>query len=79
MNEVPGPEQIQHSVVFVSGDENKIQCYKEQYFMGTWNVRSFNQGKLDADKQEMVRTDINSLGILELKWTGMIEFNSDDH
>ena len=47
--------------------------------MGIWNVRSMNQGKLDMVKQEMVRVNINILGISELKWTGMGEFNSDDH
>ena len=57
----------------------KVQCCKEQYFIGTWNVRSMNQGKLEVIKQEMVRVNINILGISELKWTGMSEFNSDDH
>ena len=47
--------------------------------MGTWNVRSMNQGKLEVVKQEMARVNINILGISELKWTGMVEFNSDDH
>ena len=47
--------------------------------MGTWNVRSLNQGKLDVVKQEMAKVNINILGINELKWTGMGEFNSDDH
>ena len=53
--------------------------YKEQYCIGTWNVRSRNQGKLDMIKQEMVRINFDILGISELKWTGMGEFNSDDH
>ena len=61
----------------VTGDRSKIQCYKEQYCIGTWNVRSMNQGKLEVVKQEMARVDI--LGISELKWTGMGKFNSDDH
>ena len=52
---------------------------KEQYCQGTWNVRSMNQGKLEVVKQEMARVNINILGISELKWTGMGEFNSDDH
>ena len=52
---------------------------KEQYCLGTWNVRSMNQGKLEVVKQEMARVNINILGISELKWTGMGEFNSDDH
>ena len=63
----------------VSGGETKVQCRKEQYCIGTWNVRSMNQGKLDVVKQEMARVNINVLGISELKWTGMGEFNSDDH
>ena len=53
--------------------------YKEQYYIGTWNVRSMNQGKLKVVKQEMARVNIDILGIRELKWTGMGEFNSDDH
>ena len=60
-------------------DENKIQCCKEQYCIGIWNVRSMNQGKLEAVKQEMARISIDILGISELEWTGMGEFNSDDH
>ena len=63
----------------VTGDRRKVQCYKEQYCIGTWNVRSMNQGKLEVVKQEMARVNINILGISELKWTGMGEFNSDDH
>jgi len=53
--------------------------YKEQYCIGTWNVRSLNQGKLEVVKQEMARVNIDNLGISEVKWTGMGEFNSDDH
>ena len=52
---------------------------KEQYFIGTWNVRSMNQGKLEVVKQEMARVNIDILEISELRWTGMGEFNSDDH
>ena len=63
----------------VSGDESKIRCCKEQYCIGTWNVRSRNQGKLDMIKQEMVRINFDILGISELKWTGMGKFNLDDH
>ena len=63
----------------VSGDESKIQCCKEQYCIGTWTVRSMNQGKLDMVKQEMARGNIDILGTSELKWTGMGEFNSNDH
>jgi len=65
--------------VDVTGDRSKVQCCKEQYRIGTWNVRSMNQGKLKVVKQEMARVNIDILGISELKWTGMGEFNSDDH
>ena len=63
----------------VTGDGSKVQCYKEQYCIGTWNIRSMNQSELEVVKQEMARMNINILGISELKWTGMCEFNSDDH
>ena len=63
----------------VTGDGSKVQRYKEQYCIGTWNVRSMNQGKLEAVKQEMARENVDILGISELKWTGMGEFNSGDH
>ena len=63
----------------VTGDGSKVQCCKEQYCIGTWNVRSMNQGKLEVVKQEMARMNIDILGIRELRWTGMGEFNSDDH
>ena len=63
----------------VTGDRSKVQCCKEQYCIATWNVRSMNQVKLEAVKQEMARVNIDILGISELKWTGMGEFNSDDH
>ena len=59
--------------------EGKVQCYKEQYYIGTWNVRSMNQGKLEVVKQEMARVKVDILGISELKWTGIGKFNSDDH
>ena len=63
----------------VTGDGSKVQCSKEEYYLGTWNVRSMNQGKLEVVKQEMARVNISILGINELKWTGMGEFNSDGH
>ena len=63
----------------MTGDGSKVQCCKEQYCVGTWNVQSMNQGKLKVVKQEMARVNINILGISKLKWTGMGEFNSDDH
>ena len=61
----------------VTGDGSKVRCSKEQYCIGTWNVRSMNQGKLEVVKQEMVSVNIDILAISELKWTGMGEFNSD--
>ena len=64
------PKQNQHPVVDVTGDGSKVQCYKEQYCIGTWNVRSMNQRKLKVVKQEMARGIIDILGISELKWTG---------
>ena len=73
-NEGMEPKQKQYPVVDVTGDRSKVQCWKEQYCIGTWNVRSMNQGK-----QEMARVNIDILGISQLKWTGMGEFNSDDH
>ena len=72
------PKQ-KHPVVDVTGDGSKVRCCKKQYCIGTWNVRSMNQGKLGVVKQEMARVNINILGISELKWTGMGEFNSHDH
>ena len=78
-NEEAEPKQKRCPVVDVSGGESKVQCYKEQYCIWTWNVRSMNQGKLEVLKQEMARLNIDILGNSELKWTGMGEFNSDDH
>ena len=69
----------QYPVVDVTGDRSKVQCCKEQYCIATWNARSMNQGKLKVVKQEMARVTVNILGISELKWTGMDEFNSDDY
>ena len=60
----------------VTGDRSKVQCCKEQYCIGTWNVRSMNQGKLEVVKQEMERVNIDNLGITKLKWNGVGEFNS---
>ena len=77
-NEEREPKQKQHPVVDVTGDRTKVRCCKEQYCIGTWNVRSMNQGKLEVVKQKMARGNINILGISKLKWTGMGEFNSDD-
>ena len=62
-----------------TGDGSKVGCCKEQYYIRTWNVRSMNQGKLEVVEQEMTGVNIDILGISKLKWTGMGEFNSDDH
>ena len=78
-NEEMEPKQKQQPAVDVTGDRSKIRCYKEQYCIGTWNVRSMNQGKLEVGKQEMARMNINILGISGIKWTRMSEFNLDDH
>ena len=73
------PKQHHHPVVDVTGDGSKVWCCKKQYCVGTWNVRSMNQGKLEVVKQEMERVNIDILGISELKSTEMGEFSSDDH
>ena len=78
-NEGMEPKQKEYPAVDVTGDGSKVQCYKEQYRIGTWNVRSMNQGKLEVVKQERARMNINILQISELKCTGIGEFNSDDH
>ena len=83
-NEEMEPKQKQYPVMDVTGDGSKVQCYKEQYCIGTWNVRSMNvrsmnQRKLEVVKQEMARVNIDILGISELKWTRIRELNSDDH
>ena len=78
-NEEAEPKWKQCPVVDVTGDGSKVWCCKEQYCIGTWNIRSTNQGKLEVVEQEMTRVNIDILGITELKWTGIGEFNSDDH
>ena len=78
-NERMEPKQKQYPVVDRTGDRNKAWCCKEQYCIGTWKVRSMNQGKLEVVKQEMARVNVDILGISKLKWTGMGELNSDDH
>ena len=60
----------------VTGDGSKVQCCKEQYYTGTWNVRSRNQGKLEVVKQEVASMNVDILGISELKWTAMAVFTS---
>ena len=78
-NERMEPKLKPYPVVDVTGNRSKVRGCKEQYYIGTWNVRSMNPGKLEVVKQEMARVNVNILGISELKWTGMGEFNSDDH
>ena len=78
-NEETEPKEKQHPVVGVTGDGCKVRCYKEQYCIGTWNVRFMNQGRQEVVKQETARVSINISGIGELKWTGMGEFISDEH
>ena len=77
-NEGMQPKQKQYLVVDTAGDRSKVRCCKEQYCIGTWNVRSINEGKLEVVKQEMARVNVDILGISDLKWTGMGELNSDD-
>ena len=78
-NEETEPKQKRHLAVDVTSDGSNVCCCKEQYCIGTWNVKSMNQGKLEVVQQEMARVNIDILGISELKWTGIGEFNSDDH
>ena len=78
-NEGMEPKQKQYPLVDVSGDRSNVRCYKEQYCIGTWNVRFMKQGKLEVVKQEMARVNVDILGISELKWTEMGGFNLDDH
>ena len=78
-NEAAGPKQERCSIVDVSGGKSKVQCCKKQYCIGTWNVRSSSQGKLEVVKPEMARVNIDVSAISELKWTAMGAFNSDDH
>ena len=78
-NEGMEPKQKQHPAVDMTGDRSKVWCCNEQYCIGTWNIRSMNQGKLQVVKQEMTRVNVDILGISKLKRTWMSEFNSDDH
>ena len=74
------PKWKQCPVVDVTDDDwSKVWCCKKQYCIRAWNVRSMTQGKLDVVKQEMARVNIDILEISELKWTGMGEFNSNNH
>ena len=73
------PKQKQYPAVDATGDRSRVRCCKEQYCIGTWNVKSMNQGKLEVVKQEMARVNVEILGINKLKRTGRGEFNSDNH
>ena len=67
------PKQKQYPAVDVTGDGSKVRCCKEQYCIGTWNVRSMNQGKLEVVKQEMARVNVDILGIIQrtkMDWNG---------
>ena len=75
-NEETEPKQKQHPAVDVTGDRRKVRCGKEQYCIGTWNVRSMNQGKLEVVKQETARVNVDILGISELQrleWVNLIQ------
>ena len=72
-NEGMEPKQKQYSAVDVTGDRSKVRCCKEQYCIGTWHVRSVNQGKLEVVKQEMARVNVDILGISELKWVNLAQ------
>ena len=78
-NEGMEPKQKQYPAVDVTDDRSKVRCCKEQYCIGTWNVRSMNQGKLEVVKRQMASMNIDILGLSTLRWTGMGEFNSEDH
>ena len=78
-NEKMEPKKKQQPFVDMTGDGSKVQFCKEQYCIRTWNVRSMNQGKLEVIKQKVARVNVDILGVSELKWTGMGEFNSDEH
>ena len=70
------PKQKQHPVMDVTGDRSKVRCCKEQYCVGTWNVRFMDQGKLEVVKEEMARVNTDILGISKLKWTGVTNLDS---
>ena len=70
------PKKKQYPVGDVTGDRSTVTCYKEQYCIGTWNVRSMNQGKLEVVKQEMARVNVDILGISELnglEWVNLTQ------
>ena len=78
-NEEVEPKQKRCLIMVILGGESKYWCCKEKYCIETWKVRSMNQDKLDVVKQEIARVNTDILWISKLKWTGMGEFNSDDH
>ena len=67
------PKQKQYLAVDVTGDRSKVRRCKEQYWIGTWNVRCMNQGKLEVVKQEMARVNVNILGIGGLEWVNLTQ------
>ena len=67
------PKQKQYPAVDVTGDRSKVQCCKEQYCIGTWNVRCMSQGKLEVVKQEMARVNVNILAISGLEWVNLTQ------
>ena len=71
-NEGMEPKQKEDPAVDVTGNRSKVRCCEEQYCIGTWNVRSMNQGKLEVVKQEMARVNVDILEISKLKWTGWV-------
>ena len=75
-NEGMEPKQKQYPAVEVTGDRSKVRCCKEQYCIGTWNVRSMNQGKLEVVKQQMARVNVDILGIRKLnglEWVNLTQ------
>ena len=78
-NEETEAKQKQHTILDMTGDGRKVWCCKQQYCIGTWNVKSMKKGKLEVVKQEMARVKVYILWISKLKWNGIGEFNSDDH
>ena len=73
------PNQTQYPAVVLTGETSKVWCCNQQYCIGNWYVRFRNQGKVEVVKQGTARVNIDILGISELKWTELGEFNSDDH
>ena len=78
-NKQTNKQTKKHPVVDVTGDGSKVQCCKEQYCIGMWNIRSINQINLKWSNRRWQEWTSTLLGISELKWTGMGEFNSNDH